>query len=317
MGVVGSSLHLTIETCLERILGDVAGSQSTVVVVDSIQTIATRSLSWVAGSIGQIRECAARLLSFAKRHEVCILLIGHITKDGALAGPKALEHIVDVVLSFEGECHRNQRVVRTIKNRFGPSSEVGIFQMTSQGLVCVENASRFFLTERAAHVSGSSVVCALEGSRPVLVEVQALVTPSGYANARRMTSGVDPNRIALVLAVLEKRLDLAILGCDVYVNVVGGLQLTEPGVDLAAAAAIVSSLRNQPICDKTVLFGEIGLAGEIRAVSFAEARVREVCNMGFERAVLPESNLPLNEEIHGLELLGLGSLTDGLDLLWT
>ena len=316
MGIVGASLHLTIETCLEAVLEEVVRSKASVVVIDSIQTVSTQSLSSVPGSIGQIRECAARLVAFAKRHEVSVFLIGHITKDGALAGPKALEHIVDAVLYFEGECHQNQRVVRTVKNRFGASNEVGIFEMTSQGLVGVENASRFFLTQRASHVSGSAVVCALEGSRPVLVEVQALVTQSSDANARRMTSGVDPNRISLLLAVLEKRLGLEILGCDVYVNVVGGLQLTEPAVDLAAVAAIVSSLRNQPLSDDTLLFGEVGLAGEIRAVSQAETRAREAISMGFERVVLPKSNLPLHEEFEGLELLGLESLADGLNALW-
>ena len=313
--VQGKRLYLLGETCLERILEQIESLSPSVVIVDSIQTMFSEATESIPGSVSQIRDCAARLLAFAKREGVPVLLIGHITKDGALAGPKALEHIVDVVLYFEGTRHRNEKIVRAVKNRFGPSNELGIFEMSGRGLRCVENPSRLFLSQRSERVSGSAVTCTMEGSRPVLVEVQALVSQSGFSAARRMTDGVDANRVALLLAMLEKRLGLDLLGSDVYINVAGGFSLTEPGVDLAIVAAIVSSLGNRPLPESTVVFGEVGLAGEIRAVSFPRNRVREASMMGFRRLILPANSLPLNEPVRGVSLQGVATVGKCLEAI--
>jgi DNA repair protein RadA/Sms len=313
--VKGTRLYLLGETCLERILDQIGSLRPSVVIVDSIQTVFSEASDSTAGSISQIRDCAAKLLTFAKREGVPVLLIGHITKDGALAGPKALEHIVDVVLYFEGTRHRNEKIVRAVKNRFGPSNELGIFEMSSRGLRCVENPSRLFLSQRSERVSGSAVTCTMEGSRPVLVEVQALVSQSGFSSARRMTDGVDANRVALLLAMLEKRLGLDLLGSDVYINVAGGFSLTEPGVDLAIVAAIVSSLGNRPLPESTVVFGEVGLAGEIRAVSFPQNRVKEASMMGFRNLILPANSLPLNEPVRGVSLQGVATVGECLEAI--
>lgn len=313
--VKGERLFLLGETCLERILDQIESLQPSVVIVDSIQTVFSEATDSIPGSISQIRDCAAELLVFAKRENVPVLLIGHITKDGALAGPKALEHIVDVVLYFEGTRHRNEKIVRAVKNRFGPSNELGIFEMSSRGLRCVENPSKLFLAQRSERVSGSAVTCTMEGSRPVLVEVQALVSQSGFSAARRMTDGVDANRVALLLAMLEKRLGLDLLGSDVYINVAGGFSLTEPGVDLSIVAAIVSSLGNRPIPESTVVFGEVGLAGEIRAVSFPRNRVKEASMMGFRNLILPANSLPLSEPVRGVSLQGVATVGDCLEAI--
>ncbi len=313
--VKGTRLYLLGETCLERVLDQIASLRPSVVIVDSIQTVFSEASDSIPGSITQIRDCAAEFLVFAKRESVPVLLIGHITKDGALAGPKALEHIVDVVLYFEGTRHRNEKIVRAVKNRFGPSNELGIFEMSSRGLRCVENPSRLFLSQRSEQVSGSAVTCTMEGSRPVLVEVQALVSQSGFSAARRMTDGVDANRVALLLAMLEKRLGLDLLGSDVYINVAGGFSLTEPGVDLAIVAAIVSSLGNRPIPESTVVFGEVGLAGEIRAVSFPQNRVKEASMMGFCNLILPANSLPLGEPVRGVSLQGVATVGECLEAI--
>ncbi len=254
-------------------------------------------------------------MEFAKKHYLSILLIDHINKEGALAGPKMLEHVVDVVLYFEGERHQNQKIVRTIKNRFGPIHELGIFEMTGAGLVAIDNPSQLFLAERALDVPGSVVVCTLEGSRPVLVEMQALVSRSRYSTARRMCSGVDPNRVSLLLAMLEKRLGLELLGTDVYVNVAGGLSLLEPAADLAILASMLSSLREIPVDPNTVVSGEVGLAGEIRAVNRALVRIKEAAALGFTRALLPKSNLPLSEKQTRIKPVGVSSVSDFLRAL--
>jgi DNA repair protein RadA/Sms len=272
----------------------------------------TERIESIAGSIGQIRECAGLLLSYAKTIHTPVFLIGHITKDGALAGPKTLEHVVDVVLYFEGEKHQNHRIVRAVKNRFGPANELGIFQMSGKGLVSVDSPSRLFLSERAESSPGSVVLCAVEGSRPVLVELQALVTPTNYGTGRRTANGVDANRVALLLAMLEKRMGLHLMTCDVYVNVAGGLELCEPAVDLAIVSAIVSSFRNRPVDSETVVFGEVGLAGEVRAVTQPLVRAREAATMGFKRVILPKSHLPVTDPPTGLTMLGVSSVQEHL-----
>lgn len=315
LAVNGKALFLATDTRLESILSQAATLKPDLLIIDSIQTVHSSRLESIPGSVSQIRECAALFMEFAKKHHLPILLIGHINKEGALAGPKMLEHVVDVVLYFEGERHQNQKIVRTVKNRFGPINELGIFEMTGTGLVAIENPSRLFLAERALDVPGSVVVCSLEGSRPVLVEMQALVSRSRYSTARRMCSGVDPNRVSLLLAMLEKRLGLELLGTDVYVNVAGGLSLLEPAADLAILASMLSSLRERPVDPRTVVFGEVGLAGEIRAVNRALVRIKEAATLGFTRALLPKSNLPLSENHEGIQLIGVSSVSDFLRAL--
>ena len=315
LGIQGANLFLSSETCLERAFEEAAQIKPDVLIVDSIQTVFTEKLGSVQGSIGQIRECTGQLLTFAKREQISTFLIGHITKDGSLAGPKALEHLVDTVLYFEGDRHQNQKIIRAVKNRFGPANELGIFQMTGRGLICVENASRLFLSEQPAQLPGSVVLCAIEGTRPVLVELQALVSQTSYSTGRRTANGVDPNRVALLLAMLEKRVGLHLLGSDVYVNVAGGLELTEPAVDLALVMAIISSFRDRPISQATVVFGEVGLAGEVRAVNLADSRVKEASLLGFERVVLPKSNLPLPDPPSDLKVTGCTSVQECLDWL--
>ena len=287
-------------------------------VVDSIQTVFSLKLQSAPGSIGQVREAATQLLFAAKGHNVPIFLVGHVTKDGSLAGPKALEHVVDTVLYFEGERHHAHRVVRAVKNRFGAVSELGVFEMTGAGLRAVPNPSQLFLAERPAGTPGSAVLCCMEGSRPLLVEVQALVSSSTFGNARRMTSGIDPGRLALLLAVLEKRAGLNLMGEDVFVNIAGGMTVDEPASDLSIAAAVASSLRNRPVVADTAVFGEIGLAGEVRGASQAPLRVREAAQLGFKRCVLPRANLdPADRTLGtgGCELVPVSTLGEALDAL--
>ncbi|HSR54031.1 MAG TPA: DNA repair protein RadA [Acidobacteriota bacterium] len=313
LGISGEELYFIGQTGLEAIFEETRSLRPNVLIVDSIQTVFSEKLDSVPGSISQVRECASALLRFAKEQRTPTFLVGHITKDGALAGPKALEHIVDTVLYFEGEGRHNHRIVRAVKNRFGPANELGVFEMTGLGLREVENPSKLFLTERAPHVPGSVVFAAMEGSRPVLVEVQALVSQTDYSSARREANGVDRNRLSLLLAMLERRVGMHLLGSDVFLNVAGGLDLNEPACDLAVAAAIISSFRNRPQEAKSVVFGELGLAGEVRAVSSAHVRVREAKAMGFSRVVLPASNLPLSEPVKGIGLQGVKSILDFLE----
>jgi DNA repair protein RadA/Sms len=262
-----------------------------------------------------VREAATQLLFTAKGQNLPTFLVGHVTKDGALAGPKALEHIVDTVLYFEGERHHAHRVVRAVKNRFGAISELGVFEMTGAGLQAVPNPSALFLAERPANAPGSAVLCCMEGSRPILVEVQALVSTSAYGNARRMTNGVDQSRLALLLAVLEKRAGLNLMADDVFVNIAGGMIVTEPAADLAIVAAVASSLRNRPIRERTALFGEVGLAGEVRGTPQAMLRVKEATQMGFTRLVLPDGNISPADRSPGFELVGVRSVSEALDEL--
>ena len=313
LGLSGENLYISPETCMETVFVEIERLRPTVLIVDSIQTVYTEAFESVPGSIGQIRECAMQFLTYAKKSHVPTFLIGHVTKDGSLAGPKALEHIVDVVLYFEGDRHHNQKLVRTVKNRFGPANELGIFEMTGRGLVSVENPSRLFLAERSESASGSAVLCAMQGSRPVLVEVQALVSQTSYSTGRRTSNGVDPNRVSLLLAMLEKRVGFHLLGSDVFINIAGGLTIGEPAIDLALVGAVVSSFRDVTLPAATVLFGEVGLAGEVRSVSFPQVRVKEAANMGFETVVLPKGNLSSGESFDGVRLVGVGSVSEFLD----
>jgi DNA repair protein RadA/Sms len=315
---VGSApLYLLAETCLERILEEIARIKPALVIVDSVQTVFSLKFQSAPGSISQVREAATQLLFAAKGQNIPTFLVGHVTKDGSLAGPKALEHVVDTVLYFEGERHHSHRVVRAVKNRFGAVSELGVFEMTSAGLRAVPNPSRLFLAERPANAPGSAVLCTVEGSRPILVEVQALVSSSSYGTARRMASGIDQQRLSLLLAVLEKRAGLNLMGDDVFVNIAGGMTIDEPASDLGVLAAIASSVRNRVIPGTTAMFGEVGLAGEVRGIAQATLRVREAAQMGFRRCVMPEANIdPLDRAAVGdCELVGVRTVGEALDQL--
>jgi DNA repair protein RadA/Sms len=327
LAVGDAPLYLLAETCLERIVEEIVRIKPALVIVDSIQTVFSLKFQSAPGSISQVREAATQLLFAAKGQNVPTFLVGHVTKDGSLAGPKALEHVVDTVLYFEGERHHAHRVVRAVKNRFGAVSELGVFEMTSAGLKPVPNPSRLFLAERPANAPGSAVLCTIEGSRPILVEVQALVSTSGYGTARRMASGVDQQRLSLLLAVLEKRAGLNLMGDDVFVNIAGGMTVDEPASDLGVVAAIASSIRNRPIPATTVMFGEVGLAGEVRATAQAPLRIREAAQMGFRRCVMPDANLEARDraqqpadgstrdERPECELIGVRTVGEALDQL--
>ena len=314
LAVGAAPLYLLAETCLERILEEIERIEPKLVIVDSIQTVFSLKLQSAPGSISQVREAATQLLFTAKGRNVPTFLVGHITKDGSLAGPKTLEHVVDTVLYFEGERHHSHRVVRAVKNRFGAVSELGVFEMTSAGLRPVPNPSRMFLAERPTNAPGSAVLCMVEGSRPMLVEVQALVSTSTYGNARRMAIGIDQNRLSLLLAVLEKRAGLSLAGDDVYVNIAGGMSIEEPAADLSVVAAVASSVRNRGLSPSTAVFGEVGLSGEIRGIPQAPLRIREAVQMGFTRVVLPAANVDPSESKE-CELIGVRTVGEALDEL--
>jgi len=290
LNLVSPNLRVYAETDAEKIIAAAADLKPTALAVDSIQTMYLPELGSGPGSIAQVREVAARLIAFAKQTGVPTFIVGHVTKDGSIAGPRVLEHMVDTVLYFEGERGHPFRILRAHKNRFGSTNEIGVFEMRGGGMAEVVDPSAMFLAERPLGKSGSVVTSTVSGTRALLVEVQALVAPTGYGTARRTTIGVDSNRVALLAAVLEKKHEVQLVGCDIFVNVAGGMQLTEPASDLAVCAALVSSLANKPIDPHTLLLGEVGLAGEVRAVTQLEQRLAEASKMGFQRAVLPQSS---------------------------
>jgi DNA repair protein RadA/Sms len=314
LGVGAAPLYLLSETCIERILEEIARLKPALVIIDSVQTVFSIKFQSAPGSIGQVREAATQFLFAAKGQNIPTILVGHVTKDGSLAGPKVLEHVVDTVLYFEGERHHSHRVVRAVKNRFGAVSELGVFEMTGAGLRPVPNPSRLFLSERASGTPGSAVLCCVEGSRPILVEVQALVSTSTYGNARRMAIGIDQNRVALLLAVLEKRAGLSLAGDDVYVNIAGGMTVEEPAADLSVVAAVASSVRNRGLAPATAVFGEVGLSGEIRGIPQATLRIREAAQMGFTRVVMPSGNIDPGES-GGCDVVGVRTVGEALDAL--
>ena len=316
LGVGAAPLYLLSETCIERILEEIARLKPSLVVIDSVQTVWSSRFQSAPGSVGQVREAATQFLFAAKGQNIPTLLVGHVTKDGSLAGPKVLEHVVDTVLSFEGERHHSHRVVRAVKNRFGAVSELGVFEMTGTGLKPVPNPSKLFLSERASGIPGSAVLCCVEGSRPILVEVQALVSTSTYGNARRMAVGIDQSRLSLLLAVLEKRAGLSLAGDDVYVNIAGGMSIEEPAADLSVVAAVASSVRNRGVPPSTAMFGEVGLSGEVRGIPQAPLRIREAVQLGFTRIVMPAANVdPADAMVGGCELVGVRTVAEALDCL--
>jgi DNA repair protein RadA/Sms len=313
LGIDGKHLLILGETSLEQILKAIQEIQPAAVVVDSIQTVYTEQLTSAPGSISQVQEVAGQLMWFAKRSNVPVFIIGHVTKEGAIAGPRLLEHIVDTVLYFEGDKSHSFRILRAVKNRFGSTNEIGVFEMKDGGLEEVSNPSELFLAERPQRSTGSVVVSSLEGTRPILVELQALVSGTNYPMPKRMANGVEPNRLSLLLAVMEKRLGMHLSGQDVYVNVVGGIHIDEPAIDLGIVAAVTSSLRESPIDFTTLVMGEVGLGGEVRAISQAELRIREAAKMGFKRCLLPERNVAKLEPVEGIELIGIHEVGDALD----
>ena len=316
LGIKATNLYLLPETNLENIFHEVERLKPTAIVVDSIQTVFSAMIESAPGSVSQVREAAHQFLLLAKKRTIPVFLIGHITKDGSIAGPKALEHVVDTVLYFEGERHHNHRIVRAVKNRFGAANEIGVFEMTGAGLIPVANPSQMFLQERPQNVAGSVVTACMEGTRPLLVEIQALVSESKYGTGRRMTQGVDQNRVALLMAMLEKRVGLQMLGDDVFVNIAGGLEVDEPAVDLGVVAAITSSFRSKPIDPHTAVFGEVGLTGEVRGTTQAVVRAREAQALGFKTIVMPSSNTAGLERMLGIRTVGVRSVEEALDELF-
>ena len=298
------ALDLLAEIQLEKILSLLSVHKPDVVVIDSIQTIYSEALQSAPGSVAQVRECASQLTRFAKTSGTAVLLVGHVTKEGALAGPRVLEHMVDAVLYFEGDTHSSFRLVRAIKNRFGAANELGVFAMTEKGLRGVSNPSALFLSQHGTLVAGSCVMVTQEGSRPLLVEVQALVDEAHAPNPRRLSVGLEQNRLAMLLAVLHRHAGIAAFDQDVFVNAVGGVKIDEPAADLPVLLAIVSSLKNKPLPEKMVAFGEIGLAGEVRPVQRGQERLREAAKLGFRIAIVPKANLP-KAAIEGMEVIGV------------
>jgi DNA repair protein RadA/Sms len=313
LGIASSGVLLAAEPSLEGILAHLATVRPAVVIVDSIQTVWSQAVESAAGSLSQVREVAGRLLEVAKREEIAVWLIGHVTKDGGLAGPKALEHLVDTVVYFEGERHQAHRILRATKNRFGPTDEIGVFEMRGDGLIPVDNPSALFLAGRPEMAAGCTVVATIEGSRPILLEVQALVTPTGAPVPRRVANGLDSSRMAMLLAVLEKRLGLSLGASDVFLNVVGGLLVREPAADLGVLAAVLSSVRNVPVDPTWGFFGEVGLGGEVRAVPHAEKRVHELARLGFRRVVLPRASREGLPDGLTLEAVGVAHVDDLAD----
>lgn len=315
LGIEEPNLLILAETSLEQILKAVQEIQPAALVVDSIQTVYTEQLTSAPGSISQVQEVAGQLMWLAKRVGLPVFIIGHVTKEGAIAGPRLLEHIVDTVLYFEGDKGHSYRILRAVKNRFGSTNEIGVFEMKDSGLEEVRNPSELFLAERSHRSTGSVVVSSLEGSRPILVELQALVSSTSYAMPKRMANGVELNRVSLLLAVMEKRLGFHLSGQDVYVNVVGGMQIDEPAIDLGIVAAVTSSLREIPVEPSLLVLGEVGLGGEVRAISQAELRIREAAKMGFKRCLLPERNLAKLDGIDGIELIGIREMGEALEVV--
>ena len=316
LGVTANNLYLLPETNLEKIFHEIDRLNPGAVIVDSIQTVFASAIETAPGSISQVREVAHQFLLLAKNRDVPVFLIGHINKEGSIAGPKALEHIVDTVLYFEGERHHNHRIVRAAKNRFGAANEVGVFEMTGTGLIPVANPSKMFLQERPQNAAGSVVSACMEGTRPLLVEIQALVSGTKYGTGRRMTQGLDQNRVSLLIAMLEKRAGMQLIGDDVFVNIAGGLEVDEPAADLGVVTAIASSFKNTPIDPHTAVFGEIGLTGEVRGAMQAAVRVKEAQALGFKKIVMPASNVAGLERLLGIRVIGVRSVDEALDELF-
>ena len=315
IGNMNDKLKLFCETNLDVIENTIKRTKPEVVVIDSIQTMFQEDIASAPGSVSQVREATAILMRLAKEEGVSIFIVGHVTKEGTVAGPRVLEHMVDTVLYFEGDRHASYRILRGVKNRFGSTNEIGVFEMRNEGLQEVLNPSEFMLNGKPEGASGSIVSCSMEGTRPILLEIQALVTPTNFGFPRRQTAGSDLNRLNLLMAVLEKRLNLSISNCDAYINIAGGLRITEPAIDLGIVMAVVSSFKNRPIDDKLLAFGEIGLSGEVRAVSMAENRVAEAKKLGFTTCIVPKNCLEACKKIKGINIIGVSSVQDAMEYI--
>lgn len=315
LSIDSEKIVLYPETVVENIIRTAHDLKPYSMIIDSIQTIYTEELTSAPGSVGQIRESAGKLMFFAKRAKIPVFLIGHVTKEGAIAGPRVLEHIVDTVLYFEGDRGHPYRILRTVKNRFGSTNEIGVFEMSDKGLNEIDNPSELFLSERPLDVSGSTVIATIEGTRPLLVEIQALVSPTTFGIPRRTSMGVDFNRVNLLLAVLEKKAGIHFGGMDVFVNVVGGMKVVEPAADLGIIAAAVSSFLEIPIKPKKFLFGEVGLSGEVRAVAQGEGRLREAAKIGFKEAIIPRGNADRLNNTFGLSIIGVSNVEEAIDTI--
>ena len=315
IGEIGAELLLLCETNLDTIQEVISKIKPDVVVIDSIQTMYNEAVTSAPGSVSQVRESTAVFMQIAKGMNISIFLVGHVTKEGVVAGPRVLEHMVDTVLYFEGDRHATYRILRGVKNRFGSTNEIGVFEMRNEGLIEVENPSEFMLNGKPEGASGSIVACSMEGSRPILIEIQALVCQSNLPMPRRTAVGTDYNRVNLLMAVLEKRLGIHLSSCDAYVNIAGGIRMNEPAIDLGIILALVSSYKDRAIDEKTIAFGEIGLSGEVRAVSMAEQRVIEAQKLGFTTVIMPGVSMKSVEKIKGIQLIGVRNLRDAVACL--
>ncbi len=316
LNITSEKILLQSETCLEEIIETARKISPVAMVIDSIQTMYSQGIPSAPGSVGQVRECAQELMFFAKKTGTSVFIIGHVTKDGSIAGPRVLEHIVDTVIYFEGEKGHSYRILRAIKNRFGSSNEIGVFEMTDEGLKEIENPSEIFLSERPEGATGTVVTASIEGTRPILLEFQALVSPATFGVPRRTSIGVDYNRVNLLIAVLEKKAGIHLIGMDIFVNVVGGLKILEPAADLAIVTAMSSSAKDIPVDPHTIVFGEIGLSGEIRAVSHADLRLKEAQKRAFKRAIIPKANAERLKGNFSLEIIGVKELNEAMEYLF-
>ena len=315
MGEFTENLYLLCETSLDVIRGIIEQQKPDMVVIDSIQTMYNEEVASAPGSVSQVRESTNIFMQLAKGLNISIFIVGHVTKEGTVAGPRVLEHMVDTVLYFEGDRHASYRILRGVKNRFGSTNEIGVFEMRKEGLVEVKNPSEFMLEGRPEGASGSIVACSMEGTRPILIEIQALVCGSNFGIPRRQATGTDFNRVNLLMAVLEKRAGLQLSGCDAYVNLAGGIKIMEPAIDLGIVMAVVSSFKNRAVDDKMIVFGEVGLSGEVRAVSMAEQRVLEARKLGFHSCVVPAVCLKGIKNQEGIKIIGVKSVRDAIDLI--
>lgn len=312
IGTFGDDLRLLCETNLDTIQDVISREKPQVVIIDSIQTMYREEVSSAPGSVSQVRESTGVLMQIAKGMNITIFIVGHVTKEGVVAGPRVLEHMVDTVLYFEGDRHAAYRILRGVKNRFGSTNEIGVFEMREEGLCEVENPSEFMLSGRPEGASGSVVACSMEGTRPILLEVQALVCKSNFGIPRRTAAGTDFNRVNLLMAVLEKRLGVKMGECDAYINIAGGIKMNEPAIDLGIVLALLSSYKEKPISEKTICFGEVGLSGEVRAVNMAEQRVLEAKKLGFETCILPEASKSTLKKITGIRLIGVKNVQEAI-----
>lgn len=315
IGDFTSDVKFMCETSLSEIEAAITKEKPQVVIIDSIQTMCNEEISSAPGSVSQVRESTSVLMQLAKKQGIMIFIVGHVTKEGTVAGPRVLEHMVDTVLYFEGDRHASYRILRGVKNRFGSTNEIGVFEMREDGLAEVENPSEYMLSGKPEHASGSVVACSMEGTRPILIEIQSLVCRTSFGIPRRTAAGTDVNRVNLLLAVLEKRLNMPLSSCDAYINIAGGIRMTEPAIDLAMVLAVISSYQDKPVDGKTIVFGEVGLSGEVRAVNMARQRVAEAKKLGFERVILPKVSAESMEPVEGIRLEGVSTVADALRVL--